>query len=57
MLECFNAGWALFIAFILFIIVVSKLYNICQTDKEKNINYQLTSNMIPTMASYYVGLQ
>ena len=57
MLKCFNASWSLFIAFILFIIVVTKLYNMSQSDENKNINYKMTSNMIPTMTSYYVGLQ
>ena len=70
MLDCLNNIWVLLICLIIFIIIVKKICNLNQPfDEEryilqeqnqqklkKKFNLNNIHNVIPTLTSYYVGL-
>ena len=60
-MEEFNNNWVLFICFILFIIIIKKLYNLLfdnyEESKQNNQHkFDLTPSILPTITSYYVGI-
>jgi hypothetical protein len=70
MLDCFNNIWVILICIILFYFIIKKIYNMTQPfdehrfmvqcrnqEKLKNkLNLNSIPNMIPNIASFYIGL-
>jgi hypothetical protein len=60
MIECFNNIWIILISVIILFIIMKKIYKLLFSYENKNNNkkksFDLLPDILPTLTSYYVGI-
>ena len=60
MIECFNNIWIILISVIILFIIMKKIYKLLFNYENKNNNkkksFDLLPDILPTLTSYYIGI-
>jgi hypothetical protein len=60
MIECFNSNWIILLSILISFIIIKKINHLIFNDNDDknyiNEKYKITEKMLPTITTYYIGL-